>query len=183
MRLSRLMMRSTRAKTKIAPSFVGGRSGDEMTEGMSDSAWVAIGLAVVAYVVQGFGLFRKFSDRFAEEKLERTKALSSAVTERDAQIDKLRKDLEDSQLHQDRSSGELGLSLRRHIEEVAKKMHENEIWNRDNFVRKPELDAVRSDIKDLSAEMRTLVGDIQLNMQRDFKEAMRDLKTELASKN
>jgi hypothetical protein len=162
---------------------------------MTESGWVELGIFVAGLCLQGVGFLiarardleaikQDISERISDEKLERTKALNSAVTDRDVQIEKIRKDwtdkLDDSQEHHDGAYQELGLSLRRHIEGVSLKMHENEIWNRDNFVRKQELDSVRSDIKELAAEMRTLVGNVQVNMQQDFKEAIRDLKSGVA---
>lgn len=162
-----------------------------MTEGFGEGTWVTIILAVVAYAVQGVGfLYRRaldlenikqeISEKISAERLARTKALNSAVTDRDAQVEKIRHEWNENQRAQDNTVGEMGLALRRAIESVEKEMHSIEIWNRDNYVRKQELDSVRSDIKELAAEMRTLVGGVQVNMQQDFKEAIRDLKGQFA---
>ena len=157
-----------------------------MTEGeLITIGFNAVGLlgAGVWFLIQRTSDFKNIqkdiSDRFAVEKLARTEALNAAVTDRDVQIDKIRRDWTDSQDEQDKSHAELGFSLRRHIEGVSSKMHENEIWNRDNFVRKQELDSVRSDIKDLGALMQTLISGVS----KEFKEDMRNLESKISERN
>jgi hypothetical protein len=111
------------------------------------------------------------NEKIIDESMARAKALAEAVTSRDVELDLLRKELIESQKAQDHNIGEVGLSLRRHIEGVEKKIHEIEIWNRDNYVQKPELESVRDAIKMLGTEIK-----------EDFKERLKELKDSLQSR-
>jgi len=85
-------------------------------------------------------------------------------------IDELESKIHDDQKTQDHNFGEVGAALRQYIADVEKKMREIEIYGRDNYVRKPELDAVRADIKSLGADIKSLVGEIKIDLKEDIKE-------------
>ncbi len=87
-------------------------------------------------------------------------------------LEKLVKEWNANQRSQDSAAGEMGLALRRFIESVEKEMHKIEIWGRDNYVQKPELDSVRNDIKLLGASIREMFTE----MKADFKEDIREMK-------
>ena len=87
-------------------------------------------------------------EQIVAERMERTKAISEAMARFD-----------NAQMSQDHNFGEVGLSLRRFIEEVEKEMHEIEMWGRDHYALKDDVKDIRDDIK----EMRNDIKD-------DFKE-------------
>lgn len=105
-------------------------------------------------------------------KDEHAKALSAAVKDRDDEMERLRREWSDSQRTQDNSFGEVGLSLRRAIDDLKDDIHEREMWGRDNYVQKGEIDSMRDDIKGLRSDIRDLIAEIK----RDFKDSIKELK-------
>lgn len=151
---------------------------------MTEGEWVAIGIAGIGFLIQGATVLvmrtrdleqikQSIDKMVAAERLARTEALNSAVQDRDDELEKLVKEWNINQRAQDSAVGEMGLSLRRFIESVEKEMHKIEIWGRDNYVQKPELDSVRNDIKLLGANIKEMF----MEMKSDFKEDIRELKT------
>jgi len=63
---------------------------------------------------------------------------------------------------QERNTGELGLALRRHIENVERKIGEVEIWGRDNYALK---DDVKESISELRNDIRTFGTDIRADIR------------------
>lgn len=63
---------------------------------------------------------------------------------------------------QDKIMGELGSSLRRHIETVDRKISEVEIWGRDNYALKND---VKESISELRDDIRTLGVDIKADLR------------------
>ena len=150
---------------------------------MTEGEWVAIGIAGIGFLIQGAtALVMRTRDQeqikqsieklIASEKLARTEALNRAVEDRDEELEKIVRDWNANQRAQDSAVGEMGLSLRRFIEAVEKEMHKIEIWGRDNYVQKPELDSVRNDIKVLGMSIKEMF----LEMKTDFKDDIRELK-------
>lgn len=150
---------------------------------MTEGEWVAIGIAGVGFLIQGAtALVMRTKDleqikqsiekKISAETLTRTNALNKAVEDRDEELEKLVKEWNSNQRAQDSAVGEMGLSLRRFIESVEKEMHKIELWGRDNYVQKPELDSVRNDIKMLGASMKDMISE----MKADLKEDIRELK-------
>lgn len=115
------------------------------------------------------------TEKIGAEALERAKGITAAVESRNKEMDAIRQEWHDSQKAQDHNIGELGLSLRRYIEAVEKEMRKIELWGRDNYVQKPELESVRSDIKTLGSDMKSMLGDLKADLKDDIKE----LKSEL----
>lgn len=60
---------------------------------------------------------------------------------------------------QDHNAGEMGAALRRYIETVEKEMHKIEIWGRDNYALKNDVDksiaAAREDVRIMTADIKT----------------------------
>lgn len=133
---------------------------------MTEYQGVMLGLGVLGFLLTWTGMAvggtwalgkikQEISDKLAAETLARAQALAAAVSDRDQELEVLRKEF-----------GETGHSLRRHIETVEKDMRDKEIWSRDNFVQKGEferalssfekaIESVRSDIKELISEMKS----------------------------
>lgn len=156
---------------------------------MTESTWITLGIAAIGFLIQGATYLtvrtrdleqikQSLIEKLAEEKLARAHELSKAVEERDNLLEKSRKDFEERQKSQDSSVGELGLSLRRHIEEVEREMHKIEIWGRDNYVQKKELESVHSDLKGLRSDIQDLISEIK----KDFKDSIRELKGEIVGR-
>jgi hypothetical protein len=150
---------------------------------MTEGEWITIGLAGIGFLIQGATALvmrtrdleqikQSIDKKISTEKLARTEALNNAVRERDEELEKIVKEWNANQRAQDSAVGEMGLALRRFIEGVEKEMHKIEIWGRDNYVQKPELESVRNDIKVLGADMKHLISD----MKKDLKEDIQDLK-------
>jgi hypothetical protein len=122
-------------------------------------------------VIWGVGKIKQdISDKIAGEVLAREKALAEAVESRTQEFDKVRREWAEAQKYQDSTVGEMGLSLRRYIEAVEKEMHKIELWGRDNYVQKPELESVRSDIKTLGSEVKQMLAEIKSDLKDDMKE-------------
>ena len=79
-----------------------------------------------------------------DERIQRSEAIAMAM-----------KRFDEAQSVQDHNFGEVGLSLRRFIESIEKKVHEVEIWGRDNYALKHDVADVRKDIKEMRAEIVT----------------------------
>lgn len=86
---------------------------------------------------------RGMDTKIATESTARAAAITAAMTR-----------FEDAQTVQDHNFGEVGLSLRRFIEEVEKEMHRIEIWGRDNFALKHDVADLRTDIKDMRKDIK-----------------------------
>lgn len=146
--------------------------------------WLPVASFVLSCVVAGGGVIwgigkikQEITDRIASEVIAREKALADAVDARNEIVERLRKEWAEGRKVQDSTVGELGLSLRRYIETVEKEMHKIELWGRDNYVQKPELDSVRSDIKLLGSDVKQMLAEIK----NDLKEDMKELKSRQAS--
>lgn len=150
---------------------------------MTEGEWITIAIAAIGFLSSGAtALVMRTKDleqikqsidkRISAETLARTQALNNAVKDRDEELEKLVKEWNANQRAQDSAVGEMGLALRRFIEGVEKEMHKIEIWGRDNYVQKSELDSVRNDIKMLGASMK----DMFLETKNDLKDDIRELK-------
>lgn len=78
--------------------------------------------------------------------------------------DEMFKEIAKQRTSQDNIFREIATALRTYIENVEKEMHKIEIWNRDNYARKDDVEraftSVREDIKDFRTEVTGSVGDI-----------------------
>lgn len=89
------------------------------------------------------------------EERENTLELVATIREEISEArDELFSHFNKGQTSQDHNIGELGLSLRRYIENVEKEMHRIEIWGRDNYVQKAELEGLRTDLRALAVDIK-----------------------------
>ena len=155
----------------------------EARELMTEGELITLGIAGVGFLIQGATALvmrtrdheqikQSIEKKVSDERIFRIEAISKATQERDVELEKLVKEWNVNQRAQDSAVGEMGLALRRFIESVEKEMHKIEIWGRDNYVQKPELDSVKSDIKLLGASIERWMAD----MKADLKEDIRELK-------
>jgi len=84
-----------------------------------------------------------------DERIQRADAINKAM-----------KRFAETQATQDHNFGEVGLSLRRFIEQIEKKVYEVELYGRDNFALKNDVADVRKDIKEMRAEIVTDIKEL-----------------------
>lgn len=68
------------------------------------------------------------------------------------------------QKKQDQNFGEIGASVRQYIANVEKEMHAIEIWGRDHFALKSNVDkatdSIRADIKQMAVDIKTDIREL-----------------------
>ena len=126
------------------------------------------GLVVVTRAVEE--IKRDTSSKIEEVRREIAAEVFAREKTINQEMERLRSEWMDSQKSQDHVVGELGLSLRRYIEAVEKEMRKIELWGRDNYVQRPELDSVRSDIKTLGSDMKAVLAEIKSDLKEDIRE-------------
>ena len=137
---------------------------------MTTYQWLTLAMGAAGFVITwGLGLFK--AGRMVEEfRSDLKDKIAEVRIEIKADIDKRFAELlakfDDEQRTQDNNVGEMGSALRRHIETVHEKLREVEIWSRDHFVQKPELERVRQDIKDLAHSIKEDFKDIAERIDR-----------------
>lgn len=103
------------------------------------------------------------TNKIAEERV-RTDTMMEAEREN---ASRMHRELMDKfaadQKAQDHNTGEMGSALRQHIANVEKKMHEVEIWGRDNY-------ALKNDVADSIKGLRDDVRDMRNDLKDDFKQ-------------
>lgn len=71
---------------------------------------------------------------------------------------------------QDHYFGEVNAAMRQYIANVEKEMHEIEIWGRDNFALKSEVEkstnAIREDIKEMRADIKSDLRDLNTKIDK-----------------
>jgi hypothetical protein len=76
-----------------------------------------------------------------------------------ARIESIEEKFLTDQRTQDHNFGEVGAAMRQYIADVEKKVRENEIWGRDNFVQKGEFqkatDRIEEALKEFASEIKT----------------------------
>lgn len=132
--------------------------------------WLLLALGAAGFVITwGLGLFK--AGRMVEQMQSTLKdKISEVKTELKSDIDKRFADLlakfDDEQRTQDNNVGEMGSALRRHIETVHEKLREVEIWGRDNYAQKPEVESIRQDIKELGRSIKDDFKDLNEKIDR-----------------
>jgi hypothetical protein len=121
--------------------------------------WVTVGAIVAGFLgtwlIGAFTLGRaveQMKTGFKEEiGKEREKIMS--------RIESLEEKFLADQRAQDHNFGEVGAAMRQYIADVEKKVRENEIWGRDNFVQKGEFqkatDRIEEALKEFATDIRT----------------------------
>lgn len=133
---------------------------------MTGYQWAMLGLGALGFIITwGLGLFK--AGRMVEQMQASVKEkVDAEKLARMQAIDDLREEFAESQKSQDHNVGEMGAALRRHIETVHEKLREVEIWGRDNYVQKPELESVRQDIKELGRSIKEDFKDLHERIDR-----------------
>jgi len=100
---------------------------------------------VIGACVWAVGKIREGTiEQIKEERIQRADAIHKAMARFD-----------EAQQTQDHNFGEVGLSLRRFIEQIEQKVYQVELWGRDNYALKHDVADVRKDIKEMRAEIKT----------------------------
>lgn len=126
--------------------------------------WVTLGLGALGFI--GTWVLGAFKLGRVVEQM-RTGVREEIEEEREKiieKIDELEHRFADEQKSQDHNFGEVGLAMRTYIASVEKKLHEVEIFGRDNYVQKGEFekatdrlaDAIKSMGAEIKADLREL---------------------------
>ena len=110
---------------------------------------VTIGGVIAACVWAVAKVKQGTMEHIKDERVQRADAIHKAMLR-----------FEETQTIQDHNFGEVGLSLRRFIEQIEKKVHEVEIWCRDNYALKHDVADVRRDIREMRAEVVTDIKEL-----------------------
>ena len=131
---------------------------------MTTYQWVTLGLGALGFLITWTGMWFG-AGRFVEQmRAEFKKHVGDESEKLLAKIKKLDDDFEESQRAQDHNFGEVGAAMRQYIADVEKKVHDVELWGRDNYVQKSEFekatdrlaDAIKSMGADIKADIREL---------------------------
>ena len=132
---------------------------------MTNYQWVMLGLGALGFLITWTGMWFG-AGRFVEQiRAEFRKHIGDEREKIIAEIKKLEDDFDESQRTQDHNFGEVGAAMRQFIADVEKKVHELEIYGRDNYVKIPDFEKAidrlgetfRSAISDLKDDMRSLL--------------------------
>jgi molecular chaperone DnaK (HSP70) len=135
--------------------------------------WVSVGVVVVGFLAQAiFGSFR-LGQAVGEVKAALKKQIDDERDKIVEKIDGLEEKFISDQKTQDHNFGEVGAAVRQYIADVEKKVRENEIWGRDNFVQKSEFlkatDRLEAAIKewgtDIKADLRDRIDDLRKSFE------------------
>lgn len=111
-------------------------------------------IAAGAFALNAIGAVGGLVWAVANIKADIAKQIASEREETTEQIAQLRADFLKDQKSQDHNFGEVGAAMRQYITDVEKKLHEVEIWGRDNYVQKGELADLRADIRAFAADIK-----------------------------
>jgi len=120
--------------------------------------WLTLGLGAAGFLLTWtLGWFG--AGRFVEQvKAEFRKDIEVEREKIVTKIDELEQRFFDEQKAQDHNFGEVGAAMRQYIADVEKKVREVEIWGRDHFVKKDDLNAI---VSQLRQDFREAVGEIK----------------------
>lgn len=139
---------------------------------MTEYQWITLALGAFGFVATW--ILGAFKVGVAIEQIQST-LRAEIDQERDKifhRIDELEGRFNTEQRSQDHNFGEVGAALRQKMADIQKEVHKIELWGISNYVQKPELDSVRSDIKALGANIKEMFTE----MKADFKEDIREMK-------
>ena len=134
---------------------------------MTGYQWAMLVIAVGGFLVTWTGAV--IGATIAVRNIREYAADKIAEVEREFvdRLDKLTLEFEQKQRSQDHNFGEVGAAMRQYIADVEKLVRENEIWGRDNFVKKddlkPLLDQLRADFKDAVGEIKEDIRSLMQN--------------------
>jgi hypothetical protein len=149
---------------------------------MGTFQYVMIALTVVGILITSGGVVGACVWAVAKIKADITEKISEERTRVDMMFEAEREntsrdmrgfalEFAAEQKSQDHNTGEMGAALRRHIENVEREMHKIEIWGRDNYALKD----------DVNQSISTVRDDIKA-MRSDIKSDFRDLNTKIDQK-
>ena len=122
---------------------------------MTTFEWAMVSISLGGFVVTTGGVLGSCVWAVGKIRQNTVHQIAQERVERAAAITRAYEKFDDAQRIQDHNFGEVGLSLRRFIEEVEKEMHEIEMWGRDNYALKTDVKDIRTDIKEMRAEIKS----------------------------
>lgn len=136
---------------------------------MTTFEWVMVSLTAAGFLLTSGGILAgciwavakiksDIDEKITDERI-RIDTIFEAERENDARSMKdFAAQFAAEQKIQDHNAGEMGAALRQYIANVEKEMHQIEIWGRDHFAQKNDVEksitAVREDIRGMTAEIK-----------------------------
>lgn len=125
---------------------------------MTTYQWATFLLGALGFLITWTGMWFG-AGRFVEQmRAEFKKHVGDELEKIFSEIKKIEKDFHESQRDQDHNFGEVGAAMRQFIANVEKKVHELEIYGRDNYVKIPDfekaIDRMGETIKDAVADLK-----------------------------
>lgn len=121
--------------------------------------WGMLSVAVLGFLVTAGSVLGGCVWAVARIKAEVTERIDQERKITNEALNGFRADWADNQRIQDHNFGETIRALRSFIEAVEKEMHKIEMWGRDHYAQKPEVEkaigALRDDIKTWFAEIKS----------------------------
>jgi hypothetical protein len=113
--------------------------------------WGMLSVAVLGFLITAGSVLGGCVWAVAKINMEVSARIDQERISTDQALKDLAADFAENQRTQDHNFGEMGSALRRFIESVEKEMHKIEMWGRDHYAQKPEVEkaigALREDIK------------------------------------
>lgn len=131
-----------------------------MAGGMTTFEWAMVSIAAAGFLVTTGSVIGGSVWAVAKIREATIKQINDERTHRSEAINMALARFDDAQRIQDHNFGEVGLSLRRFIEEVEKEMHEIEMWGRDHYALKEDVKDIRGDIKDMRTEIKADITEL-----------------------
>lgn len=125
---------------------------------MTTYQWATFVLGALGFLITWTGMWFG-AGRFVEQmRAEFKKHVGDELEKIIFEIKKIEKDFHESQRDQDHNFGEVGAAMRQFIANVEKKVHELEIYGRDNYLKIPDferaLERISSDFKSAVSEIK-----------------------------
>lgn len=135
---------------------------------MTTFEWAMVSISAGGFVLSAGGVLAGCIWGVARIRQYTVEQIASERSARSKEIIKLAETFANDQKTQDHNFGEMGNALRRFIETVEKEMHEIEIWGRDNYALKHDveksvgalLEYVKETRTDIKADIRSLSAKI-----------------------
>lgn len=136
---------------------------------MTTYQWATLGLGALGFFITWSGMWFG-AGRFVEQmRSEFKKHVRDELEKIISEVKKLEDEFEESQRIQDHNFGEVGAAMREYISKVEHKLHEVEIFGRDNFVQKTEFEkatgrlelAIKEMGSDIKEDLRDRIDDLR----------------------
>lgn len=122
---------------------------------MTTFEWMMVSISIAGFLLTLGGVLGSCIWAVAKIKQNTLEQIAIERIERAAAIARAYERFDEAQRTQDHNFGEVGLSLRRFIEEVEKEMHAIEMWARDHYALKDDVKDIRTDIKEMRTEIKS----------------------------